>query len=401
MGTTRHNPFRMLRTGIAVFFILSSLTHLQAQGKLDVDETLDIVEKQLRYRINSFKDTNAFPRSVKDNALVSVPSRDWTSGFYAGVLWQMYELTKDDTWAKSARKWTESLEKEQYNTRTHDLGFMLYCSYGNGLRLAPSRAYEEVLLQGARSLATRFRQTTGTIKSWDHGAWEFPVIIDNMMNLELLFWATKVSGDSAFYQIAVTHALTTMKNHFRPDNSSYHVVDYDTVTGKVEGRVTHQGHADESAWARGQAWGLYGFTLTYRETKDKRFLDQAIRIADFMLKHPNLPADKVPYWDFNAPGMPNEERDASAAAIMASALLELSQYVENGMRYNDAAAEILESLASPAYMARPGTNHGFILMHSTGHKPAKSEIDVPIIYADYYFIEALRRYKNITESGKK
>lgn len=391
----------MLRTGLAVFLFLSSFTHLHSQEKFDVDKTLNVVERQLRYRVNSFKDTNSFPRSVKGNALVSVPSRDWTSGFYAGILWQMYELTKDDMWATSARKWTESLEKEQHNTRTHDLGFMLYCSYGNGLRLAPSRAYEEVLLQGSRSLSTRFRPTTGTIKSWDHGAWEFPVIIDNMMNLELLFWATKVSGDSTFYQIALTHALTTMKNHFRPDNSSYHVVDYDTLTGKINDRVTHQGHSDESAWARGQAWGLYGYTVTYRETKDKRFLDQAVRIADFMLEHPNLPADKVPYWDFNAPGIPNEERDASAAAIMASGLLELSQYVEVGNKYRDTARAILESLASPAYLARPGTNHGFILMHSTGHKPAKSEIDVPIIYADYYFLEALRRYKSISGSEKK
>lgn len=391
----------MDRTWVSIVFVLISFTSLHSQNNVEVDETLKTVERQLRYRLETFTDTNRYPRTTKDNALVSVPSRDWTSGFYAGILWQMYDLTKDEMWARAARKWTESLEKEQYNQGTHDLGFMLYCSYGNGLRLAPSRAYEEVLMQGARSLSTRFRKTTGSIKSWDHGSWEFPVIIDNMMNLELLFWATKVSGDSSFYDIAVTHALTTMKNHFRPDNSTYHVVDYDTLTGKVNERVTHQGHADESAWARGQAWGLYGYTLTYRETKDRRFLDQATRIADFMLAHPNLPADKVPYWDFNAPDIPNEERDASAAAIMASALIELSRYVENGRKYMGAAGDILKSLSGKPYLAEPGTNHGFLLKHSTGHKPAKSEIDVPLIYADYYFIEALLRYKEITGDAQK
>ncbi len=389
----------MCRLPILVLLLFSFFA-LHAQKAFDVKRTSAIVEEQLRYRLKTFTDTNTFPRSVKDGQMVAVPSRDWTSGFYAGVLWQMYELTRDETWARAARKWTESLEREQFNTGTHDLGFMLYCSYGNGLRLAPSRAYEEVLIQGARSLSTRFRKTTGTMKSWDHGNWEFPVIIDNMMNLELLFWATKVSGDSSFYNIAVTHALTTLKNHFRSDYSSYHVVDYDTVTGKVKQRVTHQGHADESAWARGQAWALYGYTMTYRETKDKRFLEQAIRIADFMLSHPNLPKDKVPYWDYNAPGIPNEERDASAAAILASALLELQQYVDSGKKYKDAATFILGSLASPEYLAAPGSNQGFLLMHSTGHKPHKSEIDVPLIYADYYFLEALIRYKKLLRSEK-
>lgn len=389
----------MCRLPILVL-LLFSVFALHAQKAFDVKRTSAVVEEQLRYRLKTFTDTNTFPRTAKDGQMVAVPSRDWTSGFYAGVLWQMYELTRDETWARAARKWTESLEREQFNTRTHDLGFMLYCSYGNGLRLAPSRAYEEVLMQGARSLSTRFRKTTGTIKSWDHGNWEFPVIIDNMMNLELLFWATKVSGDSSFYNIAVTHALTTMKNHFRSDYSSYHVVDYDTVTGKVKQRVTHQGHADESAWARGQAWALYGYTMTYRETKDKRFLEQAVHIADFMLTHPNLPKDKVPYWDYNAPGIPNEERDASAAAILASALLELQQYVDSGKRYKDAATFILGSLASPEYLATPGSNQGFLLLHSTGHKPHKSEIDVPLIYADYYFLEALIRYKQLLKSEK-
>jgi unsaturated chondroitin disaccharide hydrolase len=232
------------------------------------------------------------------------------------------------------------------------------------------------------------------IKSWDHGKWQFPVIIDNMMNLELLFWATKISGDSSFYKIAVSHANTTLKNHFRPDNSSYHVLNYDTLTGDVIEKITAQGYANESAWARGQAWGMYGYTVAYRETKDKRYLDQAVKIADFFLKHPNLPKDKVPYWDFNAPNIPNEERDASAAAIMASGLLELSMHA-NRKDFKTSAEEILKSLSTPTYLAPTGSNHDFILMHSVGHKPAKSEIDVPIIYADYYYIEGLLRYRNM------
>jgi rhamnogalacturonyl hydrolase YesR len=309
----------------------------------------------------------------------------------------MYEYTKDPQWAAEAKKWTANLEKEKFNTHTHDLGFMLYCSFGNGLRLTGDATYKDILLQGAKSLSTRFNEKAGVIKSWDHGRWQFPVIIDNMMNLELLFWATKVSGDSSFYKIAVTHALTTMKNHFRPDNSSYHVLDYDTLNGSIRWRGTAQGLADESAWARGQAWGLYGYTVTYRETKDKRFLDQAVKIADFILSNPNMPKDKVPCWDYSEP---NKERDASAGAIAASALLELGGYVKDSKRYYQAATDILTSLSSPQYMAKPGTNNGFILMHSTGHKPAKSEIDVPLIYADYYFMEGLLRYKNLKSTKK-
>jgi uncharacterized protein YyaL (SSP411 family) len=276
---------------------------------------------------------------------------------------------------------------------------MLYCSFGNGYRLTNDPAYKDIMLQGARSLSSRFNEKTGCIKSWDHGKWQFPVIIDNMMNLEFLFWATKVSGDSSFYKIAVTHANTTMKNHFRSDYSSYHVIDYDTITGKAIAKVTHQGYADASAWARGQAWGLYGYTVTYRETKDKRYLDQAVKIADFFLKNPTLPADKIPYWDFNVPDIAKEERDASAAAIAASGLLELGQYVKNGKAYYTAAEQILQSLGSPAYLAKPGENNHFVLMHSVGHKPAKSEIDVPLVYADYYYIEGLMRFEKMVKSG--
>lgn len=389
------------RLSIVLIAISTAACSGWAQKKPDPEKALASAKKQIDFQLKNFKDTNRFPRSTRADTLFAVPSRDWTSGFYPGILWYMYEYTNDKNVLTAAQTWTQAMEKEQFNTTTHDLGFMLYCSYGNGLRLTKDKSYEKVLLQGAKSLCTRFSENTGVIQSWDHGKWQFPVIIDNMMNLELLFWATKVSGDSSFYNIAVTHALTTLKNHFRADNSSYHVLDYDTITGNVIARVTHQGFADESAWARGQAWGLYGYTVTYRETKDKRFLDQAVKIADFFLGHPNLPEDKVPYWDFNAPNIPNEERDASAAAIAASGMLELSTYLQDGSKYFNAAQEILSSLSGPNYQAKPGSNNGFVLMHSTGHKPAKSEMDVPLIYADYYFIEGLLRYKDMVSKNKK
>jgi unsaturated chondroitin disaccharide hydrolase len=371
------------------------------KAKLDTAKNFKVIESHLWNSASTLTDTLRFPRTTApDGKLKAVPSNDWTSAFYAGNLWYMYDMTKDKKWEKAARRWTAGLEKEKYNTRTHDLGFMLYCSFGNGLRLTNDPAYKEILIQGAKSLSTRFNKKAGVIKSWDHGKWQFPVTIDNMMNLEFLFWATKVTGDSSFYKIAVTHANTTLKNHFRADNSSYHVLDYDTLTGNVIAKVTAQGYANESAWARGQAWALYGYTVTYRETKDKRYLDQAVKIAEFFLNHPNLPKDKVPYWDFNAPNIPNEERDASAAAIAASGMLELSGYVKNGNKYKKAAEEILTSLSSPAYQAEVGSNNNFILKHSVGHKPAKSEIDVPIIYADYYYIEGLLRYDRMMKKSK-
>jgi unsaturated chondroitin disaccharide hydrolase len=383
-----------MRRSLTIILLCTLLAAFVAPEKFDAGKNLKKAALQLDQRLAHYQDTSRFPRSVKADTLVAVPSRDWTSGFYSGSLWYMYDFTKDKKWEQAARKWTAGLEKEKYNTHTHDLGFMLYCSFGNGLRLTGDPAYKEILLQGAKSLSKRFNPVTGVIKSWDHGKWQFPVIIDNMMNLELLFWATKVSGDSSFYKIAVSHANTTLKNHFRPDNSSYHVLNYDTLTGDVIEKITAQGYANESAWARGQAWGMYGYTVAYRETKDKRYLDQAVKIADFFLKHPNLPKDKVPYWDFNAPNIPNEERDASAAAIMASGLLELSVHA-NRKDFKTSAEEILASLSTPAYLASTGSNHDFILMHSVGHKPAKSEIDVPIIYADYYYIEGLLRYRNM------
>lgn len=336
------------------------------------------------------------PRTTRGDTLILVPSRDWTSGFFAGNLWLMYALTHDKKWQQSAEIFTAPLEIEKKNGTTHDMGFKMYCSFGNGFRLTGTPQYKAVLLESARTLTTRFNPKIGCIRSWDHHkeVWDFPVIIDNMMNLELLFWAFKQTNDSLFYKIAVSHANTTLKNHFRPDFSSYHVVSYDTTTGQVAKRNTHQGYSDNSAWARGQSWGLYAFTMCFRETGKVEYLNQAENIAQYILKNPNLPKDLVPYWDFNAPNIPNAPRDASAAAIMASAFYELSVLVPKKAKfYRKTADKIMQSL-STTYRAAPKTNKGFLLTQSTGHLPNNSEINVPIVYADYYYLEALLRKQN-------
>ncbi|HKG05179.1 MAG TPA: glycoside hydrolase family 88 protein [Pedobacter sp.] len=321
----------------------------------------------------------------------------WCSGFFPGSLLYIYEYTKDNELLKEAKARLSILEKEKDNKGTHDLGFMMFCSFGNAYRLLKDPAYKAVIDASAASLATRYHPGAKVIQSWGSSkAWGGPVIIDNMMNLELLTWVTAQGGDKRLQEIAVNHANSTIKNHFRPDFSSYHVLDYDLVNGNVLKKVTAQGAADSSAWARGQAWGLYGFTVMYRFTKDKQYLKQAQEIARFMLTDKNMPADMIPYWDYDAPGIPNTFRDASAGAIMASALLELAQYVDKNVRkqYVGAAEKALRTLSSDAYRAKQGENGGFLLMHSVGSLPHKSEMDVPLTYADYYYIEALHRYKN-------
>lgn len=374
--------------------------------RLDVKKELAFAGQQLSLADAARTSTTRIPHSIKpDGSLNDRETAWWCSGFFPGDLWYLYEFTRDPKHKALAEKWTAPLEKEQFNTGTHDLGFMLYCSYGNGYRLTKNPKYRDVLLQGAKSLASRFDPKVGVIKSWNSLKkgdvnYKYPVIVDNMMNLEFLMWASRESGDKSFRDIAVTHSDNTIKNHFRPDYSSVHVVCYDENDGKVLAKKTHQGYADESAWARGQAWGLYGFTTMYRDTKFPRYLTQAQKIADYYLGHPNLPADKIPYWDFNAPNIPAEERDASAGAVAASALLELSQYTPGakGKAYFATAEQMLQSLASPAYRAaKPGDNQNFILMHSVGAKPLKSEIDVPISYAEYYYIEGLLRYGKLAK----
>ena len=383
-----------------------------------VKENFDFASKQLDYAFqvmdsaiqNDSRDAQKIannplvsPRTLKkDGTLGMTTSGDWTSGFFPGTLWYMYEYTKDPKWESKARELTATVEKEKSNTGTHDLGFMMYDSFGNGLRLTNDESYKPIILESARSLITRYVPNAKTIRSWDHGTkrWQCPVIIDNMMNLELLFWAFKETGDSTFYDIAVNHANTTMENHIRPDYGSYHVVDYDTITGEVLHRNQHQGYQDESTWSRGEAWALYGFTATYRDTKDGAYLNLARNVANFIFSHPNLPEDLIPYWDFNAPEIPNEERDVSAATITASALYELSTYGgDKADQYKKWADTILENLTKN-YRAKLNSDGGFLLLHSTGAKSLNSEIDVPLVYADYYFMEALVRKQKL-DSGQK
>ena len=366
-----------------------------------IQQTLAISARQYDWMLAHLPTQGRMPRTFEQGKLVTVLERDWTVGFFPGSLWLLYQGTRDEKWRAVAARFTRILEPEQGNTRTHDVGFILNCSFGNGLRLTGDASYRPVLLQGARSLSTRFSPTVGCIRSWDRSPTEYTyaVIIDNLMNLELLLRAARSGGDPRFREIAISHADATLANHFRPDGSTFHVVDYEAASGRVLRRITHQGAADDSAWARGQAWALYGYTMMFRETREVRYREIAEKVAGFIMNHPRLPADKVPYWDFDAPGQPAAPRDSSAAAIMSSAFFELAGLAAKtpaAARYAAFAEAQLRSLASPAYLAEPGTNGGFILKHATGNYPKKSEVDGPIIYADYYFLEALLRAQAAT-----
>ena len=367
-----------------------------------IDQKLILAADQYKYFTTQVVDS-LFPKTLKkDGTLESSKSYWWCSGFFPGTLIYLNENKADVVLGKEITHRLKLLEREKNNKGTHDLGFMMYCSYGNAQRLTPDQNYQNILVQSAKSLSTRFNTKTGTIRSWNaKKPGDFIVIIDNMMNLELLFYATKVTGDSSFYKIAVSHADQTLKNHFRKDYSSYHVVDYNPANGAITEKRTHQGAADSSAWARGQAWGLYGYTVMYRETKQQKYLDLANNIAEFILNHPNLPKDKVPYWDFDAPGIPNALRDASAAAVMSSALIELATYNKGiaSKKYLSASEEMITSLSSETYFNKFKDDKGFLLKHSVGSFPHHSEIDVPLTYADYYYVEAMMRYKRIA-AGK-
>jgi unsaturated chondroitin disaccharide hydrolase len=363
----------------------------------DPDESLAraqrFAKRQLMASIQYFGDSLRYPRSsAMDGRWNCVPPSDWTSGFFPGCLWLMFEQTGEEPFREAAERWTAGLEEQKFNNGTHDLGFMITCSFGNGYRLTRKAEDREVLLQAARTLATRFNPKVGCIKSWDwNPRWQFPVIVDNMMNLELLFWASKNGGGDSLRDMAIRHALTTRAHHFRNDGGTYHVVNFDTATGAVLKKLTHQGYADESVWARGQAWALYGFTMAYRETGDARFLETAERAARYFLQH--LPPDGVPYWDFLAPGIPEEERDVSAAAIAASALIELSGLTrspEAREQFLSSGRVILHSLCAAPYLAE-GTRSAGILNHAVGNRPGNGEVGVSLIYADYYFLEALSR----------
>lgn len=385
-----------------VIALLFSSCSIKQEAKKTIKEA-DVVKdrldelsvKMLNHLDNYPLDSTNIPRSVKaDGTIKAGKSREWTSGFFPGVLWQLYDHSKNQKIKEAAVKWTAFVEKEKWDDHTHDLGFKLYCSFGKAYHINDNQAYKDIVVQASNTLIQRYNENVDAIRSWDFNAkkWEFPVIIDNMMNLEMLFEATRLTGDSLYHNIAYRHAKTTLENHFRADHSSFHVVVFDTLSGKVLQKITHQGLNDESAWARGQAWGLYGFTMAYGWTKDPKFLEKAKAIAQFFFTHPNLPQNYIPYWDFDASDIPNEPRDVSAAAIAASGLLELMKYDKiNKNKYAVWVNHILTTLSSPNYQTDIPP---FLLDHSTGSMPGNFEIDVPIVYADYYYVEALLRKKN-------
>lgn len=382
----------------------------QAERADFVAENIAHAYRQLGGEIKLIEDSGECLNPVtvrKDGTTYYCDYTDWRSGFFPGSVWYLYELTGDTCLLPLAVKYTDAIEEAKRLTWHHDVGFIVNSSFGNGLRLAGVPGYGDVIVEAARSLSTRFRPQAGIIQSWnvtsgwqaDRG-WECPVIIDNMMNLELLFEATRLSGDSTFHRMAVRHADRTLQEHFRPDGSCYHVVDYSLADGSVRHRHTAQGYAHESVWSRGQAWAVYGFAMCYRYTGDKRYLDQSLKTFRMMAEHPRLADDLVPYWDMDAPGIPDEPRDASAASCIASALYEICTFkeVENPGRYKEYADRLMASLASSAYLAEEGTNNNFLLMHSTGSVPHQAEVDKPLNYADYYFLEALKRKRDLEKT---
>ena len=326
--------------------------------------------------------------------------RWWTSGHYPGSLWYLYEATGDEFFKERAVAWTEILEPNKSDSSHHDTGFMMYCSYGNARRVLKTDKYDAILVKTAGSLSKRFNEKLGLIRSWGDISEKknFLVIPDNMMNLELLEEAAKLpGGERRFADVARSHATKTMAHHFRADGGTYHVLNYDQrpgFHGAVQEIRRGQGLSCETAWSRGQSWAIYGYTMMYRESKDPAYLAFAQKVSDFAINHPNMPEDGVPYWDFGAPG---EERDSSAASIMASGLLELSTFLpgEKGAKYRAFAVRQLLSLCSDAYFAKPGENGDWLLKHGVGHKPAGTEIDTPLDYGDYYFLEALLRFRRL------
>jgi unsaturated chondroitin disaccharide hydrolase len=324
-------------------------------------------------------------------------AEEWCSGFWPAVLWMDYIASGDTVLLRPARGYTESLRGIAYRpVFDHDIGFLMMCSYGKGYEVTRNDDYRQVLLASADSLATLFNPVVGTLLSWPREVkprhWPHNTIMDNMINLDLMFWAAKHGGNPLLYDLAVTHAMTTMRHHFRSDGSCYHVAVYDTISGDFIKGVTHQGYADYSMWSRGQSWAIYGYTMVYRYTHKQVFLDFAQKVTDIYLKRLSETSDDmIPVWDMDAPD--RNVKDASAACVVADALLELQDYVkgEKQQRYREAAVKMLKQLSGKRY--RSGKRNVSFLLHSTGHHPAGSEIDASIIYADYYYLEALLRAK--------
>lgn len=396
------NILKLPVMGILIMLLMVSCTTemKKAEGP-DTKKMLDYCVAKTVATMNSLAKADSFPRNIypRQTKWNKVNVFDWTSGFWPGVLWEAYEVSGNQDILASAKKFTEPLRAVlSVPVDNHDLGFMLYLSFGNGYRTTKDSAYHRFLLTAADSLATLYNPKVGTILSWPAMRvkmnWPHNTIIDNLINLELLFWASKNGGSQRLYDIAVKHAETCMKTIVRPDYTTFHVAVFDTVDGHFIKGVTHQGYADGSMWARGQAWGIYGYTMCFRETGKPEFLETAQKLADVFIKR--LPEDGIPYWDFDDPAIPNAPKDASAAAVAASGMLELSGNMIDEVakeKYKNAAIAMLMKLSSPKYLS--GDKNQAFLMHSTGHKPNGTEIDASIIYADYYYLEALLRLKKM------
>ncbi len=413
----------MMKIG-RIFFLVSALflvNGMMAQNKLDAKQGLD-VDKQLQYchkqvcrALEELKqkdgsyDYTMEPRNILKgdkqkgwNCRKATPE-EWCDGFWPGILWMDYQNTKDEAVRKAAEGYTESLKGIAYRPcYDHDIGFLMFCSYGKGYEVNHSQEYKNVILASADSLATLFNPIVGTILSWPREVkprnWPHNTIMDNMMNLDMMFWAARNGGNKLLHDLAVTHAKTTMQNHFRPDGSCYHVAVYDTINGNLIKGVTHQGYSDDSMWSRGQSWAIYGYTMVYRYTRNKMFLDFAQKVTDIYIKRLKETSDDfIPLWDMDdSRGTMGAPKDVSAACVVADALLELQKYVggEKGEEYKQFALQTLAQLSTSKYQS--GKKNVAFLMHSTGHHPAGSEIDASIIYADYYYLEALNRVKNIS-----
>lgn len=392
--------------------------------RLNVEGQLEYCNEQIHRALKELKASNGgrydFSREPR-NILATdkqkgwncrpVSAEEWCSGFWPGILWMDYSVFSDDSLLKAAKGYTESLHDIAYKPIfDHDIGFLMFCSYGKGYEITKSHDYKDVIIASADSLATLFNPMVGSLLSWPRNVKVFGghnTIMDNMMNLDMMFWASKNGGNPLLYDLAVMHAKTTMEHHFRPDGSCYHVAVYDPTDGHFIKGVTHQGYVDSSMWARGQSWAIYGYTMVYRYTHNPVFLAFAQKVTDIYLKRLGVNIDDyskeygkavntidlIPKWDFDDPD-PKASKDASAACVVADALLELCNYVgeEKGNFYYTLAIDMLSQLSTPEYLS--GKRNVSFLKHSTGHHPAGSEIDASIIYADYYYLEALLRARN-------